>query len=976
MTRGVVSYSFLKGTFQCLALLWCLSITFEVSASSTLPPLLKQSQVLACAKTESVARSALSSIWDIEDLVKEFPDENMQSGSETTLHAATLDIVLKSMLDASQRFPSLRNQVERTLLKWNYCDVFQEGVFYDLKNTNQGLQRLRAAESSPEKWQGFKALGFLGEVDNRFIPNILAFDQNNLRSDYEWLFHRIYREQCFPHPDTSELFDASDVRLKENIVEREADIVAEFPYEWDSECVYPRSPPKLTTEVNIEVLPIDVPVLMTQLELIPVAQLVPGLKTQLQLLPVEQLVPSLATLLKLVPVPQVVPDLQTQISLTEQPLTVPQLTSVVAIHEVPQLVPTLVTKVNITPLTFNVPTLQTVLLLEEVTMPVPGLLTKLWLDKPKYVAPKPVAVKYVGAPVQKAAYYPATKNAVKPNIAINKNASLIERLLGGLSGGGNVLIVDKIQLTVNEYNGTVETAISSSDVGTTVTSTHSRPEIVKEVLKSLPIKSKQKLITATKPSVNSGAVKEKPKSKPKPTPKPKLITLKKSPVSLGVPKLRTMLLVSEPSYKSAKKRVKTGVKASKRKRQSSVFTYSPYRDDKKKTADKSIEQLLLEYQQYEKDRKLGRLPKKSAIQSQSKQQSPVVVAQPQVSKKPDARMRDVPPLNTELWVEETTVSYDPVIVPSLNSKVKVYKKFSAKPVKVPALSTMIIQQFMQEKPLEKQADADFKFSNDHFSDEVFEATKVQDVKSIKNQLDQLFDEDLSFSTDRISDKVFEETLNLGKKKAEKKNNKQTKPKKKPLGLAGNVYLKHSLKSGKEAVGGSINRKLIKDSYWFARVGWNYALETSEDPFSYSWGIGYSDWHSGTFSAQLNNWGPIKPEEGLALEKAVASFGYSVKSEFLKKNKLSLSGAINVPVEGNSSAAANLRWSPVKNWYVNASVSQPLEGDGTPKWTYGFGYSDWRPNKINLQYSNYGPNEIPYHNYEENGTWSLSYNWKF
>ena len=284
----------------------------------------------------------------------------------------------------------------------------------------------------------------------------------------------------------------------------------------------------------------------------------------------------------------------------------------------------------------------------------------------------------------------------------------------------------------------------------------------------------------------------------------------------------------------------------------------------------------------------------------------------------------------------------------------------------------------EDTQVRSKAENSFEFSKDHFKDEVFEETIV---KSVKNQLDQLLESDFSFSRDKVPDKIFEETLIGGKKKTIKKNkkkkvSKKTKPKKKTIGLAGNVYYKNTLKTGAKAIGGSINRKIIKDSYWFARVGWNYNLEETDDPFTYSWGIGYSDWHPGTFSAQLNNWGPIKPGEGLALEKAVANFGYSVKSDFLKKNKLSLSGAINVPVEGTSSAVANLRWSPIKNWYANASVSQPLEGDGPPKWTYGFGYSDWRPNKINLQYSNYGPNQIPYHNFKENGTWSLSYNWKF
>ncbi len=1008
--------------------------SFTASADDSIPPLLKQSKILACAKTESVARSALSTMWDIEDSEKEFPNESMQSGDGSTLHAATLDIVLKSMLGASDRFPSLRNQVERTLLKWNYCDVFQEGVFYDLERTSTGFKRVRAAEASPEKWQGFSALGFLGETDNRFVPQILDLDQNSLRSDYEWLFHRIYRQQCFPHPDTSELFDISEIRLKENIVEGAPDASSEYPHAWDPECLYPRAAPELNTNVKIVDVPLLVPNIMstlnivpvpklvpglnTKVELMPVEQLVPGLKTQVKLLPVPQLVPSLGTQLKLLPVPQLVPNLSTQLQLLpvaqavpelltqlkliQQPLEIPKLVSLVEIQEMPQLVPALATSVDLQPVPITIPLLNSKLLIEKLAVPVPKLLTKVFIDKPKYVAPKKVVqkapVKYVGNHnTNNQGYYPqtvvqqprvvqqqrvvqqpvvqrvpVTQVVTQPNLVVNKNASLIERLLGGISGGSNVLIVDKIQLTVNEYNGTVETAISSSDIGTTVASTVSQSEAVKQILNALPVKSQQHVTTANKTPVKTKAVVKKK-------------AVKQSPGYLKVPYLQTMLLVSEASSARASKPVKKvkkaskNSKASKRKprkkkkqtRSSSVFTYSPYPKGQAPKSEKSIEQLLREYQQYEEDRKLGRLPKRKKKVNRR--------GNIQEKYKPDTRLRDVPPLDTELWVEEVTTSYDPVKVPSLKSKVKVYSKYSAKPLKVPALSTMIIQQLTGSTSDSKRSDESFEFSNDYFSDEVFEDTQV------RSEAGGSFE----FSQDRLKDEVFENTLISGKKnkaqgKPQKKTKKATKnkkaikvkPKKKTIGLAGNVYYKNTLKTGAKAIGGSINRKLIKDSYWFARVGWNYNLEEVDDPFSYSWGIGYSDWHPGTFSAQLNNWGPIKPGEGLALEKAVANFGYSVKSDFLKKHKLSLSGAINVPVEGNSSAVANLRWSPVKNWYVNASVSQPLEGDGTPKWTYGFGYSDWRPNKINLQYSNYGPNEIPYHNFEENGTWSLSYNWKF
>lgn len=1020
--------------WQSLVLLLCIAVPLNAIANESLPPLLKQSKVLACAQSETRAKEALSALWQIEDTEREFPDENMQAVGESTLHAATLDIVLKSLLGTAKRFPSLRNQVERTLLKWNYCDVFQNGNFYDLKRAGSAFIRSKAAEASPENWQGFKALGFLGETKDRFIPNILDLDQQSLRSDYEWLFHRVFREQCFPHPDTSELFDSAEFGLKSNIVAPVESNINDYPHAWDAECIYPQKVPRLTTKVRLQVISLAVPALMSVVKLLPVPWRVPGLITQVKLTDQKVAVPTLLTQVKLQQLPVIVPTLLTQVKLQQSPLTVPSL--------------------------------KTQLVLDVTALKVPKLVTRISLDKIKVV--KKAQIKYAnnqgnypgnklvnqggnynggGSYKQNNYSYKATnrtqkitgqdvtaKIISKPNVALDKKASLLERVLGGLSSGGNVLIVDKIQLTVNEYNGTVETAISSSDIGTSVTAMENKPAMVRELLQALPATRKQQIVSI------SNTI-EKPARLVTTAPKEIKKVSSKPSHYLVVPELQSMLLVtqietsSRPTpvqIKSKSKRVRKS-KAKKRyvSKRNKRFAYKPYPDGKTKAKKKSVEQLLQEYQEYEEKRQRQYLPKKKQV-SNSHQRlldvpeiNPEVywMYWPEVYSEPVALTRDVPPLNTELWVYKiqqseikvprlksaVRINQSPqskVKVPSFKSRVRVYKKYTTKPVRVPSLGTLIIQQSVQNRSsvppsskvqknkaghsvkLQKKpstvkiSEAKFSFSDDRLPDEVFEKTLISEAPASPVISPPFLSSDAPLPYVIVEDfgddlpGIISATKKAKDKQAKAKKSKTSKPKKKTIGLAGNIYLKQSLKNSNKAVGGSINRKLIKDKHWFARVGWNYTLEESDDPFSYSWGIGYSDWHPGTFSAQLNNWGPIKPEEGLALEKAVANFGYSVKSEFLKKNKLSLSGGINIPVEGNSSISGNFRWSPVKNWYVNTSISHPLEGDGTPKWTYGFGYSDWRPNKINLQYSNYGPNEIPYHNYKDNGTWSLSYNWKF
>ena len=1061
MRRRVDNYLAQKHWWQALGLLLCfVVVSGKACADDSTPLLLKQSKILVCAQTEPSAKAALSSLWEVEDSQNKFPDENMQSDGGSTLHAATLDIVLKSLLDTAERFPSLRNQVERTLLKWNYCDVFQEGVLYDLERRGSTLTRSRAATVSPENWQGFKALGFMGETENRFIPNILDLDQQGLRSDYEWLFHRIFREQCFPHPDTSALFDPSSFNLKRNPIVPVTETVKEYPYQWDAECIYPRQAPKLATEVSIEAMPLSVPALKAVLSLRPVAQLVPRLITQLTLTDQQIAVPPLQSKVEIRATPQLVPRLRTLLKLSQLAVTVPTLSTQLELVQLPMTVPVLTARLELEQQPVAVPLLKSTLLMEAVTLNVPVLAAIVKIDKPKRITVKKSPPKYANnktytgnggghynagnnhKPVvytQNTAREVVAPSVVSRPIVLDKNASLLERVLGGLSGAGNVLIVDKIQFTVNEYNGTVETAISSSDIGTTVTSMQTKPAIVKELLQALPVMRKQQIIQA----INT------PKAPPaqiKPSNKvsQQAVTVKQSPY-LAVPELQSMLLVSQVGASAAPRPVQIKSKNKIKRRyvlkkstrphrdtrstSSSLFTYKPYTNGKPSVKEKSVEQLLLEYQAYEERRKSGRLPKKKRVNDSRRRLVNVPQLLSEIYWMEDVPvMRDVPPLNTELWMLKA--ANKKVIVPKLNSKIRIYKKYATKSLSVPLLDTMIIQQStnrLDGRDEQNGSGRSFEFSGDYLDDEVFEATQIkndgndQTFNLNKDRLsDEVFESTLvpsdtsaafPFSNERFADSVFENTLvteqlstptaaptslssaaplpNISRdfkndtagmlsstQQVKPRSKKPSKPKKYPLGLAGNVYLKQSLKHSTNAIGGSINRKLIEDSYWSARVGWNYTLEESDDPFTYSWGIGYSDWHPGTFSAQLNNWGPIKPEEGLALEKAVANFGYSVKSDFLKENKLSLSGAVNIPIDGNSSIAGNLRWSPIKNWYINASVSQPLEGDGTPKWTYGFGYSDWRPNKLNLQYSNYGPNEIPYHNYEENGTWALSYNWKF
>lgn len=200
-----------------------------------------------------------------------------------------------------------------------------------------------------------------------------------------------------------------------------------------------------------------------------------------------------------------------------------------------------------------------------------------------------------------------------------------------------------------------------------------------------------------------------------------------------------------------------------------------------------------------------------------------------------------------------------------------------------------------------------------------------------------------------------------------------------LGFAGNFYNRSKL-TGDLSVGANLSWRPY--SSFFIRSGVNYGYYPGDGKLSYSWGIGYDDWHSGTVSVQLNNWGPILPKEGLALGKAVANIGYKFEADFLRPYNITGSAAVNIPVKGDPSISTTWNWSPVEHWFIRASLQRKFGSKGGWDWSYNFGYSDWHPFTFSLTYDNWGSNPIfdgsqgDNFNFKENGAVSLSWSWAF
>ena len=223
-----------------------------------------------------------------------------------------------------------------------------------------------------------------------------------------------------------------------------------------------------------------------------------------------------------------------------------------------------------------------------------------------------------------------------------------------------------------------------------------------------------------------------------------------------------------------------------------------------------------------------------------------------------------------------------------------------------------------------------------------------------------------FDEETLEAMAEQEAKAQGKKINKTKKSKNNKKKK--LNLAGTIADTYSLKDGSNTLSASAT--------WSPKENWfiNGNVSMKDGKLGYSWGAGYSDWRPGTWSAQVNNYGPIKPGKGLDLKGASASVGYKIKSDKLDKHKLNASLGANISGEGKASVNGTLQWNPKPKWYARTTASVSADG-GLPNWSYGFGYSDPRPGKWRVEYSNYGSNKFPGDNLKD-GSITISRGWQF
>lgn len=201
--------------------------------------------------------------------------------------------------------------------------------------------------------------------------------------------------------------------------------------------------------------------------------------------------------------------------------------------------------------------------------------------------------------------------------------------------------------------------------------------------------------------------------------------------------------------------------------------------------------------------------------------------------------------------------------------------------------------------------------------------------------------------------------------------------------------------------------------WFASITFLEYLEPElQRPWNpdFSYVFGYDDWRPYTFSFTYANYGGNRLNPNRALGEHRTRFeqgGFTVAWKFIIPKSIrnwfvvhrtgGLGGSVGVTVvprffdlasgetlKWKHSIKLNLKYTIYKWWYINftlawypdASQQQPWD----PDFTWGFGYFDWHPGKVTVQYNNYSGNRFPWNDNVpgtgrlRDGSISISWSW--
>jgi len=116
------------------------------------------------------------------------------------LDVVNLDDVLLVLGQWWSAYPEQRRDIERIVLRWNFCDVNYLNVPHNLVRIGASQGISRQAVGRAIGWPGLRLWGFTEKDPKYFIqPELLTRSDLDARSKRQ-LFYRVERQQCFPNP--------------------------------------------------------------------------------------------------------------------------------------------------------------------------------------------------------------------------------------------------------------------------------------------------------------------------------------------------------------------------------------------------------------------------------------------------------------------------------------------------------------------------------------------------------------------------------------------------------------------------------------------------------------------------------------------------------------------------------------------------------------------------------------------------------
>ena len=168
-------------------------------------------------------------------------------------------------------------------------------------------------------------------------------------------------------------------------------------------------------------------------------------------------------------------------------------------------------------------------------------------------------------------------------------------------------------------------------------------------------------------------------------------------------------------------------------------------------------------------------------------------------------------------------------------------------------------------------------------------------------------------------------------------------------------------------------------FWFARGGAEWIPFSPYGRSRLLWGFGYDDWHDGTFSATVHDWGPIRPE-GVGGGRPELALGYKVPRLCARALCLAAIPMVTVPFQGGPWLVGRLTATLSGKWFVMGGLGWTLPhvfpapaGVPTGHVFWGIGRQDWKPGSFYLTYYDWGPDA---RQHTGSGVLALGWNWQF